>query len=431
MNKSAFQRQGAIFITFLLILLTYTQVSMADDAQKLQDIYNSAKKTADQARHSLNDLGLNGKGMDQINEILLPKESLEQDTTTELKDLEEQGTKARDTKHEGNLKACTRDNCNTSSMTGIKAINERASKLDNLGFKKDSEQFPANTKGYIDTARNRIKEYSKFDPISKSYKDCKSVAGHTYKNKTECDEYYDIKHSNCPINQAVEIDAKHTYRCSKKREDAIKTCYSEITSMKCKNRSSCDNGEISLGNTWSDMEWEYGYPTFTLRKKPESKWSGDCRESYLESHTNPIFDRSAEFHIKDLKNIKAFKLIGVKAKDHIWVKVNDKTAYVGPYGGDQLNLKEEGWEFPLFIRVRALSVTTNGGNKIGCRLGQAWERGIDIDLKKFLVKGLNSIWIRVIASGYGEAQLKFKTEQHCCKEWDISRQEKCEYEDLR
>lgn len=413
-------------VLLLPVLLIYITIQVrvsnaADDSQKLQEIYNSAKSTADSARHALNDLGVHGKGIDQINNILDPQSGTDphKEGLADLKTLEEQGTQARNSKHAGD--ACTREDCNTSSVTSIKAMSERAAKLDALGFKKDSEQFPANTKGYMDTAKENIKKYSKFDPITKSYKDCQSVTDlYTHKEKSECDEYYDEKHSNCPAIQAVEIDAKYTYRCTKKREDAIKTCYSEITSMKCKNSQECDNGGIIPGSVASDMKWEYNYPTLTIGKTDGLYWGGHCA----------IYDRSTTFEIKNIKKLKEFKLVEMEFDDYLWVKVNGHTIFIGPHSGDRLEVKE--WTAKYFLLdIKHQGVTTNGHNTHACELyGKGGEkRALDIDLLPYLKEGQNEIWMRVIVSGGGKGWIKIRTLQHCCKEWEVIRKEQCSYEE--
>ena len=431
---------------------------IASGDTRLQEVYDDAKKSANEAHKALNDLSL-GKGeaggRDKINNILKPnviensedteekssKENTDNNTGNSnkderstgsinkdhnesiLKNIVEQGAKRKE--QEDDLSKCTRDNCNTSSVTGTRAMSDRDTKLDLSGFKKDSEGFAKNTKGYIDTAKERIKEYTqKYDPISKvgqEYKDCKAESNETIpKNKEECDEYYDARISNCPAIEAVEIDSKYTYRCQKIRDEVLKTCIKEVKSIKCKAFGECDSGGVILSSIASDMKWEYQYPYLILGTIADNYWLGNC----------DAYDRTTNFIIKNKDNIKEFKITQTGFDDYLWIKVNGITVYVGPYGGNKLDIVTRKMSMNSFIiALYDLKLVDDGNGIKSCELNTNHQVGVNIDLLPYLKEGINNIWIRVIVKGKGEGWMKIYTKQHCCKEWAVEEQDVCKYDD--
>jgi hypothetical protein len=400
------------------IFLLFEQGACADpiDANK---IYNESQAAALSEKSKLLSLQDGAGGIDQIQKVLQNNEGEARGKATELGDLPKQGEVARQNVLGEDKISCTKDDCNVANVLSTGAVTKREIQLDRLGFKKDKEDFPVNTKGYLDSVNQKTKEYSeKYNAISGAYKDCKPVDSEfSYKEKTICDEYYDVKHSHCPISQVVEIDPKYTYQCNKKRKESIKTCHDEIVSIKCENSGECDDGGIEVSSIQADMEKKYDYPTLTLGMVKDNQWCGkSCA----------VYDRSTKFKVKNLEKVTEFRLTQVGFDDYLWIKVNGHTVYVGPDGGDRIEV-EEGWFFP---------VVTNGQGNHGCERNTNWNSLVNthlkpIDLKPYLKEGENEIWMRVIVSGCGEAWMKISARQHCCKNWDIKREQKCEYEEVK
>jgi hypothetical protein len=108
-------------------------------------------------------------------------------------------------------------------------------------------------------------------------------------------------------------------------------------------------------------------------------WSGSCAQ----------FAQSTQFYIEDLSEVTEFKLTRLVFDDWIKVSINGHVAYVGPYGGDRLNLQDG--------RVYYAEGTSGS-----CELGKSWNYSVDVDIKPYLVSGLNTADIEVIVSGNGE-----------------------------
>ena len=352
----------------------------------------------------------------KIEDLLPDKDSYKGHKATDLGNLPQLGLEAKEGKKEQEESkivqkmSCTKDGCDVSGLMSAKVINEREAKYETLGFTKNTEHFPEHNKGYIDTANHKAAEYiKKFNVISGEYSACKANIEDNYTELSTCDQYFDVKYSNCPINQVVEIDPKYTYQCSKKRDEAIKTCTKELESISCRKVDDCDNGGIIAASVKSDMKFEYQYPYLTIGTIADNYWGGSC----------DTYDRVTEFEIKNKDKITEFLLTDVGFDDYLWIKLNDQTIYVGPDGGSHVEVVGSGWFRQVF----------NGYGNSYCERKTNWHRGnLNIDLRPYLKEGLNTLFMRVIVAGAGEGWLKIRAKQHCCRDWDIIWKDNCRYE---
>lgn len=146
---------------------------------------------------------------------------------------------------------------------------------------------------------------------------------------------------------------------------------------------------ITPGSIETDTKWEYRYPNLTFGTIADNYWGGHCQ----------LYDRDSKFKISDLNDIKDFTLNRVGFDDYLWIKLNDQTIYVGPHGGDRVELKNNGY---------LTGVTTDGTNQHSCELGTNWNKDLNIDLKPYLNEGDNTLWTRTVVSGWGESWLNIK-----------------------
>lgn len=305
---------------------------------------------------------------------------------------------------------CDKESCNVNFAFSDKAIGERETKLEGTGFARDGNQFIATNSGTLDKAKHQTKT-ANFDFLTGSYKDCEATQDSRVVSKNKvCEQFFDIKYNNCMANQVIEIDPKYTYVCSKKREEKHKICRDEIVHISCKDHNECDNGGIIPGSVQSDMKWEYVFPTLTIGTIADNYWGGNCT----------IYDRSTKFEIRNLDKITDFRLVQVGFDDYLWIKINGNTVYVGPDGGDRIELAQSDnfWQ---------RTVVSNGRNHRSCERNTNQNINVNVDLKPHLKEGQNEIWMRVIVSGSGEGWMKISARQHCCKDWIINRETKCEY----
>lgn len=399
----------ACALSLMLLIVFISFFAYARDEVILEKTYNDSQNTARKASSSLENLVNGGKGIDKIHEILQNKEGNAHHQALELGSLPNIGEKAKENTSE--KIQCTKDDCNVANVMGTAAIMKREIKLEELGFRKNDEQFAEDNKGYIDSARQNAKKYeNKFNAITGSYKDCKEIEhGYIYKENMTCDEYYDVKHSNCPIAQIIEIDPKYTYQCIKKRQDYIKTCNDEITSITCRKSSECDNGGIILSSVKTNLQNQaYSYPTLYVGTP---YW-----EPYYCTKDDTKY---TTFEVKNLNNIKEFTLTKVLFDDHLLIKVNGKKVYLGP--------EDDGDRLEVIEGSRRGTITTNGVNRKVCERSTNWHRSPNVDLRPFLKEGENKISITIITAGHGNAQIWIKAVQHCCRDedWLVMRKTTC------
>lgn len=352
-------------------------------------------------------------GIKAIHKILQNEEGNAKGKATELGSLPQEGERIRENTDSTAL-SCNKEDCNVASVLGTKAVNRRDAKLESLGFTKDKESFPENSKGYLDQINRRAKEVAKnYDQITGTYKDCKPIEREfAFKETKECDEYYDVKYNNCPISQVVEIDPKYTYQCNKKRLDFIKTCHDEISSITCKKSEECDNGGIILSTVKTNLQNQsYHYPTLYVGTPYWEPWICSIDSS-----------KYTTFEVKNLEKVKSFVLEQVRFDDYVMIKLNDHLVYHGPdseAGEDRIELIRPG---------RYGVITTNGHNRKPCERSTHWHRTIQKDLKQYLKEGENTISVTIATAGHGMVEMKIRAKQHCCKDWDITWDKKCNYE---
>lgn len=313
---------------------------------------------------------------------------------------------------------CNKDNCELGAIFRGEETLKREEKMDEYGFNRNPDMMPNNNHGYLDKVLAQGKNpQNEFDYLKGSYKNCtptEEIINTT--NSDTCDEYHSSKVSTCFPEQIVEIDSKYSYLCNKTRESKIKTCRDEITSITCKKTAECDMGGIEPGTVESDMKFEFSSGVLTIGTIADNYWGGNCT----------TYDRVTTFNIKNKDKIVEFNLFQVGFDDYMQISLNDHIVYIGPDGGTSLEVietTEKDW------RGRKLkkNVVSNGAKQYPCERSTNWNIGTNIDLRPFLKDGENIIKTRVIVAGAGEGWLKIRAKQTCCKDWDIKREEKCDF----
>jgi len=181
--------------------------------------------------------------------------------------------------------------------------------------------------------------------------------------------------------------------------------------LECEETQECSGHGIVLKSLAGDLKWEYVHPHLFLGTRGDNYWCGTCS----------VFDRKVEFKVRNKHLIDEFKLIHASFDDYLWIKINDETVYVGPHGGDRLEMVSKTekvmkcffhcWE----EEQTSKGLTTDGKDLHGsCELNQNWQKGLDIDLKSHLKEGDNNIWIRLVVSGCGEFHMQLRAKQQCC-----------------
>lgn len=402
-------QQRYIHTSISLLLMQVCMFGHAEESIDMQNIYEESKQVAKGLEPKLQELVKGGGGAVEVQEALQSNEEARH-KAEELGNLAILGEKAKETDIE---EKCTRSKCNLASVMSTKAMNKREAKLEEYGFRKDKEQFPEDDKGYVDKVRHSAKKFeSSFDAISGSYKDCKSKdQSYSYKETEECDEYYDVKYSNCPVVQVVEIDPKYTYECNKKREESLKTCHDEITSITCRKSSECD--AVGIENVKGrNVDWNVASGklvlTFESQRTPEVKRKNksNCR----------FYDYQITFDLEDKERMKEFKVDQTDEDDHLQIKINGQIVFTAPS--------------PAFSSY----FITRPDGRWSCEMGRTSHQNPNLDLLPYLVKGINTIDVihAVSRAGGGSVKMQVRAEKKCCKDedWVIQRETTCKHEGM-
>ena len=167
------------------------------------------------------------------------------------------------------------------------------------------------------------------------------------------------------------------------------------------------------------MRWDYNYPFLTL---------GTTQDQFLGGYCHAV-DRRTTFTIDDINRIIEFTLIQARFNDWIRISVNGNIIYVGPYGGDRLNVyfntnyyTDDYYDYNYgygYWNDYLFNLVQYGPAQWGhCELRTHWNQTLNIDIKPYLRTGINTIDMRVVVSGAGDGWMKFRTTQYCDCEWN-------------
>ncbi|WP_127476707.1 hypothetical protein [Sulfurivermis fontis] len=202
--------------------------------------------------------------------------------------------------------------------------------------------------------------------------------------------------------------------CYENRLTENQTCSRKLVVACDPETDGCDAGGIVPGSWAGDMK---------VALMPGSNGDfilqfGTIADNYWGGY-GAVYDRTLNFEITDANLINKFILTRAAFDDWLLIKINDTTVYVGPYGGDRLEVvtSEGGW---FQIKQVRYCATCYGSPE----LGTSWNFALNVDLKPFLREGPNTIFMRTVVAGGGEGAIQITTRQKCprnCHDtWDDS-----------
>lgn len=227
--------------------------------------------------------------------------------------------------------------------------------------------------------------------------------------------------NQCVYGREVVIDADANYQC-----DQTVNAYE---TFKCRRSSSvtctgggdgCDQGGI-VPNSWAgDMATSWfpdGAGNYILQ-------FGTIADNYWRGY-GAIYDRTLTFDIRDVDLITKFVLTRATFDDWLLVKVNGTVVYVGPYGGDRLEvtIHESCWsDLGCISYAQVQYCATCFGH---AELSTSWNFALNIDLKPYLREGSNTIFTRTVVGGEGESAIQITTRQRCPLNCSVSTNNQC------
>ena len=283
--------------------------------------------------------------------------------------------------YDASQKKSTDANSNESIVVKDAFLKQKEFRIDGKDtFLDKADHVQKNPETYVDWLKGK-------------YSDCEQKGGDDLiaKEKFTCDEYQQVTDKKCKIGRILEVDAKHSYQCQRKRVSENKICSNNLT-VTCEKKYDCDSGGIVLTSIASDMQWQYSYPNLILGSIGDNYWSGWCAK----------YVRSTKFEVKNKKLIEEFRIIQAGYDDHMRISINGAQIINYPYGGDYLIVKNGAVE------------TRNDGSNYSCELNTSYVTNTNIDLLPYLKEGTNEILMEVVVGGAGEGWIKIKTNQHCC-----------------
>jgi hypothetical protein len=338
------------------------------------------------------------------------------DAGLDIERANDKGARQRSLGKNSNKIECTEDSCELGSIYSSTAVNNRDIAMEEVGFKKDEEGNIIDNKGYLDKAKKITKEASgKFDFIKGEYRGCEATVNENVAIiKESCDQYYDVVHNTCPINQVVEIDPKYIYECSKKRDVKEKICEEKVVmdSIGCDDKSDCgyDAGGIVQGSIDGNIFWRANYPNLSL---------GTINKVYDRKRCH-LMDKNINFTIKDRNAVKEFRVTNIQYSDWIRISVNGMQAY-NSMGGDGSYWMEGSGQWTTVHSGRASRT---------CNTKKFYSDNPNVDLVPYLRDGNNTIRIELLFGNSGRLYVELRATQYCCNHWKKEKTEvKCRYVD--
>lgn len=161
---------------------------------------------------------------------------------------------------------------------------------------------------------------------------------------------------------------------------------------------------MRLESTQSDMAMSWvpgGNGTYNL-------YLGTIADNYWGGY-GAVYDRSMSFNISNKDLYTKFALAGAWFDDWLMVQVNGAVAYVGPYGGDRLEIANVPYQYcdEWGCGYQYEQKVQYGPNSFGWpELRTNWGFGLNVDLRPYLRAGQNTIFMRTIVAGRGEGAIR-------------------------
>ncbi len=222
----------------------------------------------------------------------------------------------------------------------------------------------------------------------------------------------------CRVEQVRTPGTFLTESCTESMTIATVQCRRILTLACDPQTDGCDQGGIVPGSWSGDMAVSYtpdGAGNYILQ-------FGTIADNYWTG-SGTAYDRTLRFTVRDVSLITRFILTQAAYDDWLLVKVNDAVVYVGPRGGDRLDV------IPVCRPRRGgqvcyVQVQFGASCLSDPELNTSWNVSLNIDLRPYLRDGENILFMRTVVAGAGEGAIQIATRQACprsCTErWDTS-----------
>lgn len=145
---------------------------------------------------------------------------------------------------------------------------------------------------------------------------------------------------------------------------------------------------------------------------------GSIGDDYWNGGYGTIFDRTLNVEIQNLESLTHFSLNRVDFDDWLLLSVNGHIVYVGPLGGDRIELVPRGerqWMYVQYSATQLGIVERTTSHNVS----------LNIDLRPFLHNGVNTIFARTAVGGGGEMYSEFLVRAMCEPECEYNWASNC------
>lgn len=258
----------------------------------------------------------------------------------------------------------------------------------------------------------------------------------------------------------LKVDAKHDYKCKFTREKREGVCNKKLIAWCDGGVKNCEHNEggVLLGSVQSGIEFKYSYPTIifgnTYGKSSGHMSNGETSRNTAfrcrGSHCCAIDSVTANFEIRELSHIKAFRIKRLNYVQPIMIKLNGDIIYhsfggsyfqkTGGYAlGNQVRsyaAKNGNWDIPgewgrlidtgngvysCYPNNLGFLTFTSGSSGYTAAGGEHFRSFDSSDLKHKLREGPNNLEITVAYDNHAFLETEFYLEQYCCavkEQWD-------------
>jgi len=255
----------------------------------------------------------------------------------------------------------------------------------------------------------------------------------------------------CTENEVVIPPEYSVEYCYESRTIEKRFCHEEVNVI-CEQvpYDGCEPGGVIPGSNSSDTQTSM-YPSGSGTWHLEY---GTIGNNYWSGGTGAVYDRAMTVLIEDIEKITVFALTRVDFDDWLRLTVNGHQVYNGPNGGDRLELVEQ----TQCVQTERVCVESSGGDNDFClrwedrcvreqtrKRAQYSEGGfgspeletsnvfnMNIDIRPYLVEGVNQVMARTIVGGEGEMFTRFNVRAKCSPSCDFHWTDNCQvFEDAR
>jgi hypothetical protein len=289
--------------------------------------------------------------------------------------------------NQNNINSETQRNLNSSEVGGF--ITNTFNTRPQYDIKQDTNLINSTIR--ITNEKDSVinKDYSDCGQVNIEYKICYK---HTNNN------------NSCSAGIIINLNNYQTtdFLCKKYPLKYNKRCTKQLKLSCSTHKSDCITSGLELSSIGNDLDWTYNNNTLIIGKRGANNWSGTCL----------IVDRTIDFMVSNLELIEYFVFNRAIFDDYMSVTINDNLIYVGPYGGDKLEVYNSKVDY--------------GTGKNSCELSTLWNQQNTVDMLQYIRQGKNTIKLRVIVSGTGQGSAEFLLSNKCCEEHIETWEEICE-----